>query len=124
MKVHIDQIRERLEIIEGRVRDLEETAKNQGGRSKRRENWRLEYLRNPYLIGAPSERVDARFCDIYMNAMELTEQGTIAPTSLIHDDVFIRKFAHLCEEYDLRSCLLYTSPSPRDKRQSRMPSSA
>ena len=24
----------------------------------------------------------------------------------------------------LRSCLLYTSPSPRDKRQSRMPSSA
>ena len=25
---------------------------------------------------------------------------------------------------DFRSCLLYTSPSPRDKRQSRMPSSA
>ena len=24
----------------------------------------------------------------------------------------------------LKSCLLYTSPSPRDKRQSRMPSSA
>ena len=33
------------------------------------------------------------------------------------------------EDYDWRSarpnvCLLYTSPSPRDKRQSRMPSSA
>ena len=25
---------------------------------------------------------------------------------------------------DLEGCLLYTSPSPRDKRQSRMPSSA
>ena len=25
---------------------------------------------------------------------------------------------------DLNTCLLYTSPSPRDKRQSRMPSSA
>ena len=25
---------------------------------------------------------------------------------------------------DLETCLLYTSPSPRDKRQSRMPSSA
>ena len=25
---------------------------------------------------------------------------------------------------DARTCLLYTSPSPRDKRQSRMPSSA
>ena len=29
------------------------------------------------------------------------------------------------KEYeDLKYCLLYTSPSPRDKRQSRMPSSA
>ena len=26
--------------------------------------------------------------------------------------------------YQLQTCLLYTSPSPRDKRQSRMPSSA
>ena len=26
--------------------------------------------------------------------------------------------------YDMLVCLLYTSPSPRDKRQSRMPSSA
>ena len=26
--------------------------------------------------------------------------------------------------FDLKDCLLYTSPSPRDKRQSRMPSSA
>ena len=25
---------------------------------------------------------------------------------------------------DIKTCLLYTSPSPRDKRQSRMPSSA
>ena len=29
-----------------------------------------------------------------------------------------------CSYEELRSCLLYTSPSPRDKRQSRMPSSA
>ena len=27
-------------------------------------------------------------------------------------------------EVNFKSCLLYTSPSPRDKRQSRMPSSA
>ena len=27
-------------------------------------------------------------------------------------------------ELGINSCLLYTSPSPRDKRQSRMPSSA
>ena len=35
----------------------------------------------------------------------------------------------VCQELErgdsgIRSCLLYTSPSPRDKRQSRMPSSA
>ena len=29
-----------------------------------------------------------------------------------------------CAGMDLKDCLLYTSPSPRDKRQSRMPSSA
>ena len=28
------------------------------------------------------------------------------------------------EDSDVNGCLLYTSPSPRDKRQSRMPSSA
>ena len=31
---------------------------------------------------------------------------------------------HSDEKTKRRSCLLYTSPSPRDKRQSRMPSSA
>ena len=36
------------------------------------------------------------------------------------DDEQIWKEAHDA----FRACLLYTSPSPRDKRQSRMPSSA
>ena len=36
--------------------------------------------------------------------------------------VFVVVFASLTSTLD--SCLLYTSPSPRDKRQSRMPSSA
>ena len=32
---------------------------------------------------------------------------------------------HVAKAYDIQiACLLYTSPSPRDKRQSRMPSSA
>ena len=33
-----------------------------------------------------------------------------------------RKLAEICDKY--KSCLLYTSPSPRDMRRSRMPSSA
>ena len=45
--------------------------------------------------------------------VEVLEEGKITTTSAIMYDI-VRKF----------SCLLYTSPSPRDKRQSRMPSSA
>ena len=39
---------------------------------------------------------------------------------------YIRHIANgeYSEAYLLNRCLLYTSPSPRDKRQSRMPSSA
>ena len=40
-------------------------------------------------------------------------------------DVAVNAFVSMtgCTDEDI-SCLLYTSPSPRDKRQSRMPSSA
>ena len=48
--------------------------------------------------------------------------------SVIGDDAEGRVIEDLCTEkfetYHLITCLLYTSPSPRDKRQSRMPSSA
>ena len=38
-------------------------------------------------------------------------------------DGLIRTFSNVCR-HRMMTCLLYTSPSPRDKRQSRMPSSA
>ena len=42
--------------------------------------------------------------------------------------VHIEEFDHIISNWDdfleSKCCLLYTSPSPRDKRQSRMPSSA
>ena len=34
------------------------------------------------------------------------------------------KYPGIRSDSDMYTCLLYTSPSPRDKRQSRMPSSA
>ena len=55
------------------------------------------------------------------------ESETIPPG--LNEDV-IRTISKKKEEpqwlldWRLKSCLLYTSPSPRDKRQSRMPSSA
>ena len=39
--------------------------------------------------------------------------------------LLVKKAAHILQsQHNVKSCLLYTSPSPRDKRQSRMPSSA
>ena len=40
------------------------------------------------------------------------------------EEKFAQKFAPFINENNIIGCLLYTSPSPRDKRQSRMPSSA
>ena len=40
------------------------------------------------------------------------------------DIASLNEFEAPDEEFDENACLLYTSPSPRDKRQSRMPSSA
>ena len=39
-----------------------------------------------------------------------------------YDDVFIPEYA--TQKLDFEGCLLYTSPSPRDRTRSRMPSSA
>ena len=41
-----------------------------------------------------------------------------------NDKISIEEINKLNPRYIVISCLLYTSPSPRDKRQSRMPSSA
>ena len=46
------------------------------------------------------------------------------PELILDDSPLIRVQAKPQESFPTRTCLLYTSPSPRDKRQSRMPSSA
>ena len=73
---------------------------------------------------------EAPFFDLDTNPIATVDewpQGTA--------DLFLPPVDQLCEIWDvdpadpsdgdqITSCLLYTSPSPRDKRQSRMPSSA
>ena len=49
--------------------------------------------------------------------------GTVTDEAIL-DDRKSCLLAALCSDGDNYGCLLYTSPSPRDKRQSRMPSSA
>ena len=41
-----------------------------------------------------------------------------------NDDGYVVTNFHVVQQASVVTCLLYTSPSPRDKRQSRMPSSA
>ena len=41
-----------------------------------------------------------------------------------HEVITVADEESQIREFRIKACLLYTSPSPRDKRQSRMPSSA
>ena len=54
----------------------------------------------------------------YTYSLSATDIGTIVPATGVFTALEIAGTA------TVRACLLYTSPSPRDKRQSRMPSSA
>ena len=49
------------------------------------------------------------------NMAEGIIRGMLKEASFLPEEIYV---------YDIISCLLYTSPSPRDKRQYRMPSSA
>ena len=47
-----------------------------------------------------------------------------APTGAGKTNIALLTITHEIRNHIKDGCLLYTSPSPRDKRQSRMPSSA
>ena len=62
-----------------------------------------------------------------LRKLKLKEQYRSDEDDIVSD--FLIPCLNNCIEYDraveyVTFCLLYTSPSPRDKRQSRMPSSA
>ena len=52
------------------------------------------------------------------------ENGDVYERGMFREGRFEGPFETFYDNGQLYSCLLYTSPSPRDKRQSRMPSSA
>ena len=67
-----------------------------------------------YLVGTPIGNLG----DITFRAIETLKQVDI----IACEDTRVTK--KLCNHYDITTCLLYTSPSPRDRTRSRMPSSA
>lgn len=99
--VTIDQIRHRLEDIEARRRHYEWKS-GQPGRLSRHEVWRHTYLAHPYLIGAPDCRVAERFCNIFLNASELTNEGKIGLVPFSETEEYMQVFTHMLEEYGSR----------------------
>ena len=58
---------------------------------------------------------------------ELVPVGTLDPNQIHIPGIFVQRIfqgEHYEKRIEQRTCLLYTSPSPRDQRGSRMPSSA
>ena len=61
-------------------------------------------------------------CSLLVLGVWLTQPLTVQAAEIrnLADD----KLAEAAGKVDLNNCLLYTSPSPRDRTRSRMPSSA
>ena len=67
-----------------------------------------------------SDRDSIKECVTFLKENDLSPTVLVNNAGITSDQLFLRMKD---EEWD-NVCLLYTSPSPRDKRQSRMPSSA
>ena len=67
----------------------------------------------------------ARLDDLAVGDMKLAKVGE-RRIVVVRTPSGVHALDNACphQGYGLATCLLYTSPSPRDKRQSRMPSSA
>ena len=70
------------------------------------------------IVGSPEYSVAS---DIYDGLLVLQHRGQDAAGIVTFDD---ENLYHRRANGYVRDCLLYTSPSPRDQRGSRMPSSA
>ena len=75
--------------------------------------------------------LDPKFTDVVEEEDDSDNESPYAipsnPNNSQDDDNFNQAFTTDGKDFGpapLQNCLLYTSPSPRDKRQSRMPSSA
>ena len=86
-------------------------------------NVNLEWIQqemSPYFLNLNKDEIDA----LTLLTMSLDKLGSLEKITLVdREEVLI--IAQLSTTGSLyRTCLLYTSPSPRDRQKSRMPSSA
>jgi hypothetical protein len=98
----VERLQSRLTAINARKVHFEHRSCTPPDRLARHEVWRHQYLSDPYLIGAPDDRVGKRFCDIFTNVTELNPDGKLGPHNFQQDDTLTQKFTHMLEEYGSR----------------------
>ncbi|WP_398473140.1 hypothetical protein [Tardiphaga sp.] len=97
------QLKERARAMQARWQHFEDIAAKQHGALQRHETWRHEYASFPYLLGAPDERLDSRFRDVFINQTELSPDAKLGLLPIGDEHAFMAKFTHLLEEYALRT---------------------
>jgi hypothetical protein len=105
MIVTLDQLKRKLQTAALMKAELEAEGQRNGGKLARSDIWRLQYFTDPYLIGAHDERLSDRFRDIFLNMMDLTEEGKLTLRDLSEEINFVWKFQDIQEEYGLRGGL-------------------
>ena len=65
-----------------------------------------------------------QYAEAWVRASELIQQAPGAQGTRLHRKIGDERTALAIATWESKACLLYTSPSPRDRQKSRMPSSA
>jgi hypothetical protein len=76
------------------------------------------------LRGFDAKAIAAIMFEVDEELGKILSKGTKTQLIIIGSGAFILKGLLSRVTYDIDTCLLYTSPSPRDRQKSRMPSSA
>ena len=63
-------------------------------------------------------------CILHTPVVDIDGVFPVLVAKVLGEDLHVSRQDNEVDRFLLKDCLLYTSPSPRDKRQSRMPSSA
>jgi len=100
--VSVEEIRSRLAQMNARRAYYEQKSQRPPERLVRHEVWRHTYLADPYLLGAPDDRIAKRFGDVMMNVTELDPRGKLGMHDFANDDTWTQKFTHMLEEYGSR----------------------